>query len=320
MTGPVIALGWLLLAHLVADFVLQTDAIAAAKRGRGRRAFAFVVWHAVLVALCLVPFVAAFGLPGLWTLIAVSLAHAVLDAAKAELTRRVEGRARRVAAAIHEPEAAGATLGTAWTPIPAGLFVADQAGHVLVVAAAWWIWLRDAAVTSGFADAVSSATAGIAPADVHRAALWVIVMSALFIINVPAGSIFVGLLLRPDGASGNDASDRLGAVQPGAPSYRLRLGPLEGRIEPETPKPAPTLATPARVGSAVGILERLLILAFVLARADAAIGLVVAAKTLARFKQLDDREFAEYYLLGTLASVAVAALSGIVAREILAAS
>ena len=40
--------------------------------------------------------------------------------------------------------------------------------------------------------------------------------------------------------------------------------------------------------------------------AVAAVGFVIAAKTIARFKQLDDRGFAEYYLLGTLASVAVA--------------
>ena len=40
--------------------------------------------------------------------------------------------------------------------------------------------------------------------------------------------------------------------------------------------------------------------------ATAAVGVVIAVKTLARFKQLDDRGFAEYYLLGTLASVSVA--------------
>jgi hypothetical protein len=49
----------------------------------------------------------------------------------------------------------------------------------------------------------------------------------------------------------------------------------------------------------------------------AAVGFVVAAKTLARFKQLDDRDFAEYYLLGTLASVAVAIGSGLVAAAAL---
>ena len=55
----------------------------------------------------------------------------------------------------------------------------------------------------------------------------------------------------------------------------------------------------------------------VLAGAEAAIGLVVAAKTLARFKQLDDRQFAEYYLLGTLASVSVALATGLLAAAAL---
>jgi hypothetical protein len=50
----------------------------------------------------------------------------------------------------------------------------------------------------------------------------------------------------------------------------------------------------------------------------ATIGLVVAAKTLARFKQLDDREFAEYYLLGTLASVTIAVATSLIAQAALA--
>ena len=66
-------------------------------------------------------------------------------------------------------------------------------------------------------------------------------------------------------------------------------------------------------------MNHFLIVAFVLTNATAAIGFVVAAKTLARFKQLDDRRFAEYYLLGTLASVSVALASGLVAAAALAA-
>ena len=58
---------------------------------------------------------------------------------------------------------------------------------------------------------------------------------------------------------------------------------------------------------------------FVLTGTDAAIGFVVAAKTLARFRQLDDREFAEYYLLGTLASVAVAIVTALAGRAALSA-
>ena len=58
---------------------------------------------------------------------------------------------------------------------------------------------------------------------------------------------------------------------------------------------------------------------FVLSGAEAAIGFVVAAKTLARFKLLDDRDFAEYYLLGTLASVSVAIISALIGRAALVA-
>ena len=44
---------------------------------------------------------------------------------------------------------------------------------------------------------------------------------------------------------------------------------------------------------------------------------MIAAKTLARFKQLDDRGFAEYYLLGTLASASVAIGSALIAQAAL---
>ena len=36
MTHPLLVLAWLVLAHLVSDFVLQTSAIAMAKGGSGR--------------------------------------------------------------------------------------------------------------------------------------------------------------------------------------------------------------------------------------------------------------------------------------------
>ena len=65
----------------------------------------------------------------------------------------------------------------------------------------------------------------------------------------------------------------------------------------------------------IGILERYFILTALLSGADyAAIAVILAAKGFARFKQLDRREFAEYILIGTLAStlsaVVVALLVG----------
>jgi hypothetical protein len=48
-----------------------------------------------------------------------------------------------------------------------------------------------------------------------------------------------------------------------------------------------------------------------------AVGWIIAAKSLARFKALEDREFAEYFLVGTLASFLLAVLAGVGLRILL---
>ncbi|MEF8775737.1 MAG: DUF3307 domain-containing protein [Haloarculaceae archaeon] len=59
-------------------------------------------------------------------------------------------------------------------------------------------------------------------------------------------------------------------------------------------------------GSLIGSLERWLVLALGLAGLWESVALVVAAKSVARFEELKERAFAEYFLVGTLASVLVA--------------
>jgi hypothetical protein len=58
-----------------------------------------------------------------------------------------------------------------------------------------------------------------------------------------------------------------------------------------------------QAGSLIGKLERITILILGVMGLYTSIGLVLAAKSLARFKQLDDKDFGEKYLIGTLASV-----------------
>lgn len=67
---------------------------------------------------------------------------------------------------------------------------------------------------------------------------------------------------------------------------------------------------PAR-GKAIGYLERAIVLILMLSSNTAAIGFVLAAKAFARFKQLDERNFAEYVLIGTLMSFASTIAFGI---------
>jgi hypothetical protein len=182
-------------------------------------------------------------------------------------------------------------------------------------------------------------------AAVHQIASVAVVLLALLIVNVRAASLFVGILVRPveagvDGehrwggraAPAVDAASAASAGRGPEPAstprrWSIRLGPLDARVTAE-PEPASnasavrasaSLGGSAQVGATIGILERLLIVVFVLAGTDAAIGFVVAAKTLARFRLLDDRDFAEYYLLGTLGSVSVAIVTGLIGRAALGA-
>ncbi len=72
-----------------------------------------------------------------------------------------------------------------------------------------------------------------------------------------------------------------------------------------------------RRGKIIGIVERLLIYYFVLTSSLSAIGFVLAAKGFTRFRELDDRNFAEYVLIGTLLSASGAILVGMAARSAL---
>jgi hypothetical protein len=289
---PMLALALLVLSHLLADFVIQTDRIATDKFATGRRAWRGLGMHVVGVAVCLVPFVVAFGGPGLGLLIVVTFAHGIIDRSKIVWTRRVEARALAEAHRAHAGHEPVEGFGLAWTAKPAWLFVLDQAVHLVVLGWAWALFVAGAPLTSIWTDIATRVAGGPGdwdPALVHRVVLVAVVIVDLAIVNVRAGSLFVSTLVRPRAMVGHD---------------------------PAADAP-PAAAPPPRVGEAIGVLERVLIVTLVLTGAEAAVGVVIAVKTLARFKQLDDRNFAEYYLLGTLASVGVALASSVLARAAL---
>jgi hypothetical protein len=70
-------------------------------------------------------------------------------------------------------------------------------------------------------------------------------------------------------------------------------------------------------GRTIGMLERTIALVLILLGEWAALVLLVAVKSIARFEALKERRFAEYYLIGTLTSLLVAILAGLFLRAIL---
>jgi hypothetical protein len=355
MHDAALVLAWLVLAHLAADFVFQTTTIAAAKAAHGRRALGGLLAHGGIVGLCLIPVGLAFGDRG-WAFVGASVVtHLAIDRAKVLLTRRAAAAALREAHERHEGPQPPEHLGRAWTPMPAALFLADQVAHLAVAAMGWAILLADRAPTAAWASAVDGSLGSWDRSTVHAVVATTLVITILGILNIRAASLFVGILVRPVEVSAGGDHRWGGRAAPAvdAPPVRkapqdnlgtrrrwsIRVGPIDAHVTAEDQavergavggssgeardadvqhRTAP-LAASARVGSTIGILERILIVVFVLTGSDVAIGFVVAAKTLARFKLLDDRDFAEYYLLGTLASVAVAILSALAGRAALTA-
>ncbi len=70
-----------------------------------------------------------------------------------------------------------------------------------------------------------------------------------------------------------------------------------------------------QAGRYIGILERAIILTLTLSGAYTSIAFVLTAKSIARYKELADRDFAEYYLVGTLLSALIAILGGLFLRR-----
>ena len=318
------------------------------------------------------PAIFAFGVPGIVYVALVVITHVLVDRWKVRATRRAERSAQeaaraRLAAAGDAPDSG---LGSAWTPWPGMLFVADQVLHLTIAIVAWLVILEGVPLQQGFVDVVNTILRDWDRATVNAVVLTTVVLVSLFLVNTRAGVLLragarlaalgAGHAGRP-GSRGRDATGRdtahrrpratrcasgrswprwsPGSRPPPAPAPASAPAAEPGGTAPPggapvpmaSPAPAASPAAepsshprssvpsgaPARIGATIGALERLLIVAFVLVGAEAAVGFVIAAKTIARFKQLDDRGFAEYYLLGTLASVSVAMASAIVAKAAL---
>jgi hypothetical protein len=359
----VLVLAWLVLSHLVADFVLQNDWIAVNKGTGGREGWTALGVHGFHVALCLAPVVLAFGGRGLAYLVLVTGSHMIVDTWKVRATQRAERVAQ--AQARQRVERTGATpgsgLGAAWTPWPGILFLADQVLHVTFLLVGWLVLLQGETLLPGFVEFTDRTVGSWDPAAVHATLLTGVVIVSLLIVNTRGAFYFVLALVSPRELAPSPIpviDEPSPERAPASVGYTVRVGPMVATVEPTTAvgtaavgtaavgtaavgtavasasaagppaagidptagqmaAPSVPSGAPARIGATIGALERLLVVAFILANAEVAVGFVIAAKTIARFKQLDDRGFAEYYLLGTLASVSVAIFSALVAQAAL---
>jgi len=177
------------------------------------------------------------------------------------------------------------TAATRERPARLSAFLLDQAVHVAVVVGGWLLL-----VGTGSLPAVrwlSEAQLGDWTA--------VVGLAAAFAFNATGGSAVVeGVLdFLPRGPEPGGSGSRGGAA-PGAGAGGY-----------------------AGAGRLIGMLERTLMLFLVLYGQWAAAVLLLTAKSIARFEELKERRFAEYYLVGTLTSLLVATVIGLALGRVL---
>jgi Protein of unknown function (DUF3307) len=104
---------------------------------------------------------------------------------------------------------------------------------------------------------------------------------------------------------------------------RFATKPLMRQVRLDAPhthsSEAPPRETPAQLSNAgmyIGWLERFLVLTALLLHSPATVGLIIAAKSVARFPQFHREQFAEYFLIGTLLSISVAFVGGVVLMKV----
>ncbi|HEY4950241.1 MAG TPA: DUF3307 domain-containing protein [Candidatus Acidoferrales bacterium] len=238
----------LLLGHLLADLVFQTNALVQQKKSG--RAAGYVKHGAIYFACAAV--LMGFFVPAIaysWRFVAVllglTLLHLAIDGSKIRLARR--------------------------TPLAEGTaaFVVDQGMHFLtIVVAACWL-------------------ARVEPAG--------ILLHGLNRMQTPSNRVLLALVVY------------VAVIFGGGYLIRFMTRPLLKHLQTGESR-----AELSNAGMYIGWLERFLVMTALFLHSPATEGLILAAKSIARYPEFKREQFAEYFLIGTLLSISAATVGGVI--------
>ena len=238
----------LYLAHLLADFVLQTSQMVKQKRSGAAAGYAK---HGAVYFACAAA-VTGFFVPGIFFsvrfqagVVALTLAHLGIDWSKIALGRKTQW-------------AEGTTA-----------FAIDQWVHFMtVVAAGCWI---------------------------ARVGLGRVLLNFLRVVRAPSDRVLLAMVVY------------VAVIFGGGYLIRFLTRPLLRHLHvSESPLQL------SNAGMYIGWLERFLVMTALFLRSPATAGLIVAAKSIARYPEFKKEQFAEYFLIGTLLSISGAILGGVI--------
>lgn len=255
----------LLIAHMLADFTLQTNEMAEKKKTERKFLWRHCEIYAVVMAVgcfsCM-GIAPAFGMS-----VVIGITHLLIDWVRTKYDGKLEtdegGHAENVSGAKSEDRNMKALVS----------FLIDQVLHIGIILFACWL-LRNQKLEGWLVSLTKNAELK----QFLREILWegctldqLLRYSLLFVMIMDPASVLVSKL--SDVTSGQKKKT--------------------GQDKNHT-------------GSLIGKLERLIIVLLVMYDGYGGVGLVLTAKSMARYKKLEKQEFAEPYLVGTLSSTAIA--------------
>ncbi|HEV7968602.1 MAG TPA: DUF3307 domain-containing protein [Candidatus Acidoferrales bacterium] len=229
------------LAHLLGDFVFQTDRIAAGKKaGRWQSYLVHGLTHyAAILAIVWTVNPRLF-----WTgkfhgvALSVCAIHLLLDWAKSSLTK------------------------AQWIPDNIWAFVVDQAAHLATIASGTFVITHPPLQLLAFYLQ-----------EVRAVQNKLLLVAVIYVLSVFGGGYFIRYLIAP--------------------------------LWKETDKESSDEVRNA--GLYIGWMERFLVLTAIFLQSPGTIGLIFAAKSIARYPEMQSSSrFVEYFLIGTLLSITIA--------------
>lgn len=303
-------LALLVFGHVIADFVLQDNTLAQQKKNDFKGMYKHIRHHFLVNAVLLLPYL-AFTNHLWWIIIVLAIVHGAIDMIKVKYDKVVTGKGFES-------------------------FIADQMGHIIFIGACY-PFIKDIQV-SPFAQTVSSCVLDNYPVFLNVTKQQVcnaVIILTGYIFNFKGATVITVQVLDKYLPLKKDEEDskkefakrviekyefqRHDKTNENASVEIAITEKYDSRQVSEAEQAVLSKEQGKKnAGEAIGILERILILTLVLQKNYATIGVVLAGKTLARYKKLEEKNFAEYFLIGTFTSIILAFFTGILIETFIA--
>lgn len=287
-------------AHFITDFFFQTHRMIQLKKTQLHRGLAYhTASHCIAASLAALIYAFLAGRTAqifILTLLAAALViaviHYLIDWAKELLNQKYS----RVT-------------------LSAVLYILDQIFHIVSI----MVVLRGTGLISLTWSQFESHSLDFLFGDVAFSdASKLLLLLILFILATEGSGYFLGIILR-------DLSPNPSL---GKGTYNITNEKTEMRTtmneKGEKTNQITTIKTeqiykdsPQKIGRYIGMIERLLIMVFIIQGTPYGLPFLIAVKSLTRFKQLENKRFAEYYLIGSLSSALIAIILGYAVVQVL---